>query len=251
MLIIPAIDIKEGACVRLKQGQFSELTQFAASPIERAHYFYHLGAQRIHLVDLDGAQTGTMQHLDLIQSMQSCGIDVQVGGGIRTQEQVETCFSVGINKVVLGSLASTNRPLTKRLINTFGSERIILALDVHIQDNIPLPATHGWQNISSINLWELVAEYQQAGLKHILCTDIACDGMMNGPNFLLYEQAMNKFPKLLWQASGGIRNEADIRRLDSLGISGAILGLTLYQNQFDLAHCLMNYTDKQGAVDAD
>jgi phosphoribosylformimino-5-aminoimidazole carboxamide ribotide isomerase len=238
MLIIPAIDLQEGYCVRLKQGQFNELTQFDVSPIERARYFSELGAQRLHVVDLDGARTGTMHQLPLIKAMQECGITVQAGGGIRTLEQAERCFAAGIKKIVLGSIAITNKLLTQQISTTFGAEHIILALDVHIKNTIPVPATHGWQTSSEDNLWDIVSYYQAIGIDTVLCTDISCDGMMNGPNFFLYQQAVNYFPDINWQASGGIRDEEDLQRLDNLGVAGAILGLTLYQGHFDLARCL-------------
>lgn len=241
MLIIPAIDLQGGTCVRLKQGKFSELTQFDVSPIERAQYFQDIGAQRLHVVDLDGARAGVMQQLQLIKQMQQCGITIQAGGGIRSMEQARECFAAGIQKLVLGSLAITNPMLTQDIITAFGAENIILALDVTTKDGCPIPATHGWQSLSNKTLWEVVGEFEQLGIKDILCTDISCDGMMQGPNFSLYQEAMDHYPEINWQASGGIRDQYDIERLNTMGIAGAILGLTLYQNNFDLEHCLMRY----------
>lgn len=241
MLIIPAIDLQNGVCVRLKQGQFDQQTQFAVSPLERIASFKQAGAQRVHIVDLDGARTGTMQHLNLIQSMQAYGLDIQAGGGIRSQEQAEFCFAAGVTNVVLGSIALTNPSLTKELIKTFGAEQIILALDINLKDAIPIPAIHGWQSSSDSNLWEITSYYQELGVKTILCTDIACDGMMNGPNFALYQEAVGRFPKIDWQASGGIRHEADLQQLAKLGAAAAILGLSLYQGQVDLAQCVRKY----------
>ncbi len=241
MLIIPAIDVLEGSCVRLKQGQFNQQTQFAVSPIERAAYFSQAGAKRMHVVDLDGARTGSMQQLSLIQAMQDCGIEIQAGGGIRTFAQAEQCLAAGIKNIVLGSIALTNPSLTQELINTFGTDKIILALDISLKDSVPIPATHGWQSLSDKNLWEITTYYQQLGIQNILCTDIACDGMMNGPNFSLYQQAVAYFPDINWQASGGIRHEQDIHQLAKIGVAAAILGLTLYQGHFDLAQCVSQY----------
>lgn len=242
MLIIPAIDLQAGYCVRLKQGQFDQMTQFTIPPIERAMYFATSGAKRLHVVDLDGARMGTMQQLPLICSMQNTGIPVQAGGGIRTLEQAKNCISSGLSKLVLGSIAISDPALTVQIIQEINPERIILAFDVRIQDNIPVPAINGWQTTSDNTLWDVVSYYHLLGINQILCTDIACDGMMSGPNFNLYQQAVKLYPNIGWQASGGIRNKEDIARLDSLGVSAAILGLTLYQGDFNLSECLEEYS---------
>lgn len=241
MLIIPAIDLQNGACVRLKQGQFDRLTQFEVLPLERASYFATAGAKRLHVVDLDGAQAGAMQQLALIASMQDTGISVQAGGGIRTLEQAQQCIKSGIDRLVIGSIAVSNPVLTAQIIEEAKPENIILAIDVRIEKENPVPAINGWRTASQSNLWELVAYYQQMGVNQVLCTDIACDGMMSGPNFNLYQQAIERFPDVFWQASGGIRDKKDIALLDSIGISAAILGLTLYQGNLDLVECLREY----------
>ncbi|MFI4918910.1 MAG: 1-(5-phosphoribosyl)-5-[(5-phosphoribosylamino)methylideneamino]imidazole-4-carboxamide isomerase [Legionellales bacterium] len=241
MLIIPAIDLQAGRCVRLKQGRFDEVTQFDNIPIERAQYFAQLGAKRLHVVDLDGAKNGSMQQLPLICAMQKMGIPVQAGGGIRSIEQARLCMNAGLSNLVIGSLAITNPVLTLQIIQEIGANNITLALDVRMENNHPKPATHGWQTTSETNLWELVAYFQQQGIRQVLCTDIACDGMMSGPNFNLYQQAAERFPSIEWQASGGIRHQADIAKLKSLGIAAVILGLTLYQGDFNLSDCLNEY----------
>ncbi|MDP3268820.1 MAG: 1-(5-phosphoribosyl)-5-[(5-phosphoribosylamino)methylideneamino] imidazole-4-carboxamide isomerase [Legionella sp.] len=233
MLIIPAIDLQDGRCVRLEQGQFNKVTVFGDSPIEKASYFAQAGAKRIHIVDLDGAKTGSMQQLPLITAMQN-GVEVQAGGGIRTFEEAQKCIDAGISRIVLGSIAIIDKPLTKKIITTLGAERIVLAIDVQLVNQIPIPSVHGWQTTSDTSLWDVVSYYQELGISDILCTDIACDGMMGGPNLVLYAEAVARFPQLFWQASGGIRNQMDIERLKTIGIKAAILGLTLYQGEFDL-----------------
>lgn len=235
MILIPAIDIQGGRCVRLKQGQFAQVTTFDTPPIERAAYFANIGAKRLHVVDLDGAQTGSMQQLALICSMQDTGIKVQAGGGIRSLEQANLCFSAGIKNLVLGSIAISNSELATQIIKEISPENIILAMDIRLINGIPMPATHGWQTTSNRNLWDVVSDYQQQGIRQILCTDIACDGMMQGPNFSLYQEAVARFPTIDWQASGGIRHQEDIETLDKLGVAAAILGLSLYQGTLDLA----------------
>lgn len=241
MILIPAIDLQKGRCVRLKQGQFDQVTTFAISPVERAAYFANLGAKRLHIVDLDGAQTGTMCQLPLICSMQNTGINVQAGGGIRSLEQARHCLANGLSTLVLGSIAVTNQELTTQIINELGAQNIVLALDVRVINNSPMLATHGWSSSTQCNLWELVGYYQQQGIRHILCTDIACDGMMQGPNTELYQEATARFPTIAWQASGGIRNQEDLAKLKQIGVAGAILGLSLYQDTIDLASCLREY----------
>ncbi|KGP63514.1 1-(5-phosphoribosyl)-5-[(5-phosphoribosylamino)methylideneamino] imidazole-4-carboxamide isomerase [Legionella norrlandica] len=234
MLIIPAIDLQSGRCVRLRQGQFDQVTQFSSFPIERASYFAQLGAKRLHIVDLDGARSGNMQQLELICSMQNTGIPVQVGGGIRNLEQAQSCIKAGISRLVIGSIAVINPELTIQIIKEIRPENIVLALDVRVEENTPVLAINGWQTNSKSNLWEIVSYYDNFGIKEILCTDIACDGMMGGPNFKLYQQAVERFPEVSWQASGGIRHLQDIAILDSIGVSAAILGLMLYQENCNL-----------------
>lgn len=238
MLVIPAIDLQSGRCVRLKQGQFDQVTQFSTLPTERASYFAKLGAKRLHVVDLDGARSGRMQQLNLICSMQNTGISIQAGGGIRSLEQAIECVDAGISRLVIGSIAITNPDLTRQIIEKIKPENIVLALDVRVNTNIPILAINGWQDNSTSNLWEVVSYYENFGIKHILCTDIACDGMMNGPNFDLYRQAVEQFPHVAWQASGGIRHLQDIATLDSLGVSAVILGLILYQENINLEELL-------------
>jgi len=241
MIIIPAIDLQAGRCVRLQQGQFDKVTVFDTPPLERAAYFAKSGAKCLHVVDLDGAQTGAMQQWSLISAMQNTGIAIQAGGGIRTLEQAKMCRNAGIAKLVIGSIAISNPELTVQIIQDINPEHIILALDVRMTDDIPMTAINGWQTSSNSSLWEVISYYQQFGIRQILCTDIACDGMMQGPNFNLYQEAVERFPKISWQASGGIRSQEDIAQLKTLGITGAILGLTLYQDTFNLAQCLTEY----------
>jgi len=132
----------------------------------------------------------------------------------------------------------TNPELTEQIICLAKAEHIVLALDVRFENDTPKPATHGWQRATDRSLWELVDYYQQQGITEILCTDIASDGMMNGPNFRLYQEAISRFPQLSWQASGGIRGVNDLEKLASLGLAAAILGRMLYESDFDLSSYL-------------
>ncbi|MGQ3889002.1 HisA/HisF-related TIM barrel protein [Legionella sp. CNM-1927-20] len=229
MKLIPAIDLQQGQCVRLRQGKFNQTTIYPHNPLTLAESYVKRGANHLHIVDLDGAKAGTIQQLPLIRSLRAAGCTLQVGGGIRDLNAAKSCLDAGTNQLVLGSLAITDLETTREIINLAGADNIILALDVLIQNEIPKPAIHGWQTLTEANLWDIVALYQHWQVKTILCTDISRDGMLEGPNFELYQQATFRFPNLHWQASGGIRNEDDLNTLAKLGVSAAILGRMLYQ----------------------
>lgn len=241
MLIIPAIDLQEGQCVRLKQGQFDQATIYQSLPLELVKHYAASGATRLHVVDLDGAKFGDMQQLDLIQSMQSTAIPMQVGGGIRGIATALACLDAGISTLVIGSIAISDPSLSLQLIAEVKADNIILALDVNIEQGIPCPAIHGWQTTTERNAWEIVQFYQDAGVRTVLCTDIAQDGMMKGPNLKLYEEAVRRFPAIAWQASGGIRDVNDMRALSTLGISAVILGRILYEPDFNLSACIQEF----------
>jgi phosphoribosylformimino-5-aminoimidazole carboxamide ribotide isomerase len=242
MLIIPAIDLQDGQCVRLKQGQFDRATIYQSRPAQLAQHYAALGATRLHVVDLDGAKLGDMQQLDLIHSMQSATMAIQAGGGIRSTATAQACLAAGISTLVIGSIAISDPSLTIQLITEINAKNIVLALDIHIKNGIPSPAIHGWQTATEQNAWDVVEFYQDLGITTVLCTDIAQDGMMEGPNFKLYEEAIHRFPTLAWQASGGIRHINDIRALAALGVSAVILGRILYETEFDLSSCLQEFT---------
>jgi phosphoribosylformimino-5-aminoimidazole carboxamide ribotide isomerase len=235
MLIIPAIDLQQGQCVRLRKGQFDQVSIYDHSPVTLAQGYARQGVKHLHIVDLDGAKEGEIQQLPLIQAMQVPGVSLQVGGGIRSLASAQACLQVGINKLVIGSIAITNPKLTAQIINLAQTEHIVLAVDVHISQGIAKPAIHGWQTLTDYNLWELLSSYQQLGIRQILCTDIERDGMMSGPNFALYREAITRFPQIHWQASGGIGNLADLEKLATLGLAAAILGRMLYETEVELS----------------
>lgn len=239
MLIIPAIDLQQGRCVRLRQGQFNQITRYNSSPITLAQDYAQQGASVLHVVDLDGAQQGEITQLALIKEMQDKRLTIQVGGGIRSLASAKSCLDMGINKLVLGSIAVTNPQLTGEIIQLAKPENIILAFDVNIVLDIPKPAIHGWQKDTDKNLWELVTYYQGLGINQVLCTDIARDGMLKGPNFNLYSEALERFSTIDWQASGGIRDRYDLDQLAKLGLAGAILGRMLYESDFELSSYLL------------
>ncbi len=230
MLIIPAIDIKAGVCVRLKQGNFSEQTVYSDSPVETALYFQELGAQRLHLVDLDGAETGKSNNKAVIaEILSNVKIPIQLGGGIRSFEDIKSWLTAGIHSVILGTLALENPQVVKRALDEFGPERIIVAMDTR-KGKI---AVKGWRQQSEIEAVELAQNYKRLGLKRVLYTDIARDGMLTGPDInALKHVAITT--GLNVTASGGIASKQDLRKLaalEPLGVDSVIVGRAFYERR--------------------
>lgn len=241
MNIYPAIDLKSGKCVRLTQGDYQAVTQYPIDPIILAKSFAEEGATILHVVDLDGAKQGASINFDMIKKInQESGLRVQTGGGIRTKQQVKEILESGICRVVLGSIAISQPETVKEWLAEFGGERIVLALDVRLDaENIPRPALHGWQTQSEKSLWDLLDDYQESELQHVLCTDIQCDGMLQGPNINLYQQCVARYPNLKFQASGGVSSLADLKKLSIINLAGAVVGKALYENKFSLQDALL------------
>lgn len=238
MLIIPSIDLRGGRCVRLRQGKFDQVDVYDYKVEDLIEKYVKQGASKLHIVDLDGAVAGEPQHQALLSPTILRSIAVQLGGGIRQIEHAKLWIAQGVKQIVLGSIAVTNPHLTQAIIETIGADQVILAIDVQMQQDRPIPMTHGWQQASQTTLWSLLEQYMSLGVRHILCTDIACDGMMQGPNFALYAEAIQRFTQGLWQASGGIRHFEDLQRLKTIGLSGAIIGRALYENTLNLQNCI-------------
>jgi phosphoribosylformimino-5-aminoimidazole carboxamide ribotide isomerase len=243
MKIYPAIDLMKGQCVRLTQGDFTTKKIYADDPLQMVDYFKHIGMQYLHVVDLDGAKAGKIKQSSLIKKMiQQTSLKIQVGGGIRDTKTITTLLNQGVNRVILGSIA-VNQPATvSEWLQKFGNDKIVIALDV-FADNIadPLLATKGWQQKAKINLWDLLKSYQVDSDKNstmksinVLCTDICRDGTLQGPNFLLYEQCLIRFPEFKFIASGGVRDLQDIKNLKNLDMAAVILGKSLYENRLSL-----------------
>ena len=236
MDILPAIDLKNGLCVRLKQGAFDAVTVYEESPLRQAQIFAKEGAEWVHVVDLDGARTSKMKHLDLIADLaRQIPLKIQVGGGIRNEETIEQLLSVNVERVVIGSLATKDRARVQRWITTFGPDKIVLAFDVRFKDEQPEVMTHGWQSGSQQLLWDVLDAYEQSGLKNILCTDVDRDGMMSGANVALYEAIHNHAPQLNVQASGGISTLNGVDALKNVPVAGAVIGKAFYENRLDLS----------------
>ena len=220
MELFPAIDLKNGQCVRLVQGDFNVVTVYDSNPISMGQKFANAGAKWLHVVDLDGARDGKSRQLDLIARMaEEIPLKLQIGGGIREAAAIEKLIASGAERIVIGSLAVKNRPLVKEWIKNFDPERIVLAFDVKLDDkNEPEVLTHGWQSGSRQSLWELLDAYADSGLQTLLCTDVSRDGMLTGTNSALYDAMQKRFPKIDILASGGVSGLDDLLALEKQGL---------------------------------
>lgn len=239
-VVYPALDIRDGRVVRLAQGDYARETHYGDDPLRRAQAFAEAGAQWMHLVDLDAARAGGYTLAPLLQRIRSeTGLQVQTGGGVRSRADVQRLLDAGASRVVIGSLAVRDRESVLEWLGEFGPERITVALDTRqdAQGVWRLPV-HGWTETSSLSLDALAGEYAAAGLVHLLCTDIARDGMLSGPNLTLYAHLRQLAPALAVQASGGIRDAADVRGAREAGCAGAVLGKALLEGRLRLDEAL-------------
>lgn len=229
MNIWPAIDLIDGKCVRLTQGDYEQRTVYADDPVQMAKTFQVEGLQYLHLVDLDGAKSGKPENLEIIQKIiKSTGLIAEVGGGIRHLETVSQYLEIGVNRIILGSAAFKKPHFLQTCLNQFGVESIVLGMDLK-GENI---AISGWQEDSGIRGTDFLKTYQG---KHVLVTDISKDGKLEGPNFKLYEDLRRRFPDFNFIASGGVSHLEDIEKLKDLGIMDVIVGKALYEGRIDLS----------------
>jgi phosphoribosylformimino-5-aminoimidazole carboxamide ribotide isomerase len=240
MILYPAIDLKQGKCVRLLQGDFNQMTLYDIDAIQVAKNYAKAGAHFLHVVDLDGAQNGAIAQLDLMLKIQNeTGLQLQVGGGIREKSMLKKLIDSGISRVILGSIAVKDPQQVCSWIEEYGPEQIVLAFDIKMNEkNDPIAFVHGWETASQANLWELLAIYQKSALKNVLCTDISLDGTLQGPNFNLYTACKKRYPHIAFQASGGIASLKDLHMLQEISVAGAIVGKALYEEKFTLEEAL-------------
>lgn len=239
-MIIPAIDLIDGKVVRLYQGDYGQQTTFDLSPLAQLQSYQDQGASWLHIVDLTGAKDPTKRQMALIAKLTAgLSANIQVGGGIRTEEQVAELLSLGVKRVVIGSLAVKEPELVKGWFNKFGSEAICLALDVNINQNgEKIVAVSGWQSGGGKSLESIVEDFSQVGLKHALVTDISRDGTLTGANTALYRELSSHYPNIAWQASGGIATLEDVAAVRDSGAAGIIIGKALLINQFNVAEAI-------------
>ena len=233
MEIFPAIDLKQGRCVRLYQGEFNKETVMNEDPVAQALLFEKLGARTLHIVDLDGAVAGQSINLSVIEDIcKAARIPVQVGGGIRSLETVEMLLSVGVEKVILGTAALYDRPFLEEAARLYG-ENIIVGIDA----KNGYVATRGWLDVSEISYIELAKEMESAGVQTIIFTDIAKDGTLEGPNFEQL-QLLQEAVSLRLVASGGVCSLQDVQKLKDMNVYGVIIGKALYEKTIDLEEAL-------------
>lgn len=232
-MIIPALDLINGEVVRLQQGDYARQTTFEYSPITKFKEYVDAGAKYLHLVDLDGAKDPKARQLKVISEIvKTVDAPIQVGGGIRSREDIENLLNIGVDRVVVGSTAVKNPGEVMQWFQEFGGEKIVLALDIRIEEGIKKVALSGWQETSELTIEALIDKYQPVGLKHVLCTDISKDGMLTGSNVALYEELCVKYPEIDFQSSGGIGSIEDIQVLEGTGVAGVIVGRALLEGKF-------------------
>lgn len=231
MILIPAIDIIDGKCVRLTQGDYSQKKEYNSHPLEVAKAYEGAGIQRLHLVDLDGAKQKKIVNLAVLEKIASgTSLHIDFGGGVQSDADIEAAFSAGARQVTGGSVAVKQAPLFSQWLSKYGSEKIILGADVkdgHI-------AVSGWEESSERELFSFLEDYHQKGVQYVICTDVSKDGLLQGPSTALYQQIIRQFPELKLIASGGVAGLNDLRELKAAGCWGAIIGKAIYEGRISL-----------------
>lgn len=239
MKIFPAIDLKNGRCVRLLKGDFNQVTEYNSDPIEQAIIFKSKKLNYLHIVDLDGAETGIQLNHEIIKEiLKISDISIQVGGGIRSIEKIENMLKMGVSRVIVGT-AIFNGDFLIDLEKNFESKQIVLALDFKVKNQIPTIFTHGWQDSSNTSLHDFLTNH--LFFKNILATDISLDGAMEGPNLGVYKEILELFPALNLIASGGIRSLEDLDKLKALNLKEAIVGKAIYEKNISLVDLSNDY----------
>ena len=230
MIVVPAIDVIDGACVRLRQGDYGQLTSYRDSPLAIAQRYEQAGFRQLHLVDLDGARAGKVINWDTVERITTAtSLHVDFGGGIKTVGEAERLFNLGVRQLNIGSLAFKAPETFFAWISEFGADRIILSADVR-DDQV---AVSGWTESTGTSLEAVVATYTKRGVVNITCTDISRDGMMEGPATDLYGKLTKQFPAVKWTASGGVSSLEDLLALRNVGCYAAIAGRSLLDGKID------------------
>jgi phosphoribosylformimino-5-aminoimidazole carboxamide ribotide isomerase len=231
MTIIPAIDLIDGQCVRLTKGDYDTKKVYNSDPLEVAKQFEKNGFTRLHLVDLDGAKAGKVINLSVLEAIcNNTALQVDFGGGIKTDEEFEKVLNAGASQVTIGSLAVKDPIKVKEWITKYGADKIILGADVKDRRI----AVSGWLETSDLELFTFVEQYYQLGIRHVLCTDISKDGMLEGPAFELYSEIMERFPDLELIASGGVSRIEDVKKLKELNVPAVVIGKAIYEGRIEL-----------------
>lgn len=231
MHLIPAIDIIDGKCVRLTQGDYNQKKEYNSHPLEVAKAYEDAGIGRLHLVDLDGAKQKKIVNLKVLETIASgTGLHIDFGGGVQSDEDIKAAFNAGASQVTGGSIAVKNPALFEAWLKEWGSEKIILGADVK-EGQI---AVSGWQESSDRELFRFLEDYKAKGVSYVICTDVSKDGLLQGAATELYEQIIAQFPELKLIASGGVAGMKDLKALKETGCWGAIIGKAIYEGRITL-----------------
>ena len=231
MEIIPAIDIIDGKCVRLTQGDYNQKKVYNERPLEVAMQFEDAGLRRLHLVDLDGAKAGAVKNWKVLETLAGkTGLVIDFGGGIKIAEDVEIVFNSGAALATVGSIAVKDAPLFVSWLQAYGADRFLLGADVK-DEKI---AVGGWLETTDRWIYDFIAEYMEKGVRQLFCTDVSKDGLLQGPALELYKNIVGKFPELHFIASGGVSGMDDVRRLEEIGCKGVIIGKAIYEGKIKL-----------------
>ena len=231
MQIIPAIDIIEGKCVRLTEGDYAQKIIYNEDPLEVAKTFEGIGLNRLHLVDLDGAKAGEVANWKVLEKIANkTGLTIDFGGGIKTEATLKTVLNTGATYATIGSLAVKSPLVFEEWLSRFGAKSFLLGADVY-EEKI---AIGGWIEKTNIDIIAFVQSYMDKGVSQIFCTDIQKDGKLQGPSIQLYEKIIKQFPTLQLIASGGVSQLLDLQALRTIGCSGAIVGKAIYENKMSL-----------------
>ena len=229
--IIPAIDIIEGRCVRLSQGDYAKTKVYDASPVDMAKRYADCGVRRIHVVDLDGAKASAPKNLKTLEKIAvGAGVEIEWGGGIKSEESLRAIFDYGANYAIIGSVAAQNQQLFAEWLARYGGERIVLGADVR-EGRV---AVNGWQQELELSIGDLIDGFNPFGLQQVICTDISRDGMLEGPSFGLYTDLQGRYEDIDFTVSGGISAMKDIEECERLGLRKVIVGKAIYENRITL-----------------
>ena len=229
--IIPAIDLIDGKCVRLTKGDYSQKKQYDASPLDMALRYQDIGIRRLHLVDLDGAKSSSPKNLHVLEEIATrTSLDIEWGGGIKSDESLRDAFNAGAGHLIIGSVAVSKPDLFARWLGEYGGDRLILGADIH-EGRV---AIHGWLEESEYTIDMLIDRFVPHGLREVICTDIAKDGMLQGPTFDLYARLQAQYPEQDIIVSGGISQMSDIHRLDVMSLRHVIVGKAIYEGRITL-----------------
>ena len=231
MILVPAIDIINGQCVRLTKGDYDTKKVYNESPVEVAKAFEGAGLTHVHVVDLDGARAKHIVNAKVLEQIATqTSLQVDFGGGIKSETDLQTAFDCGASQVTLGSIAVSEPELVGEWLEKFGAEQLILGADAKNRRI----ATHGWEQDSGLDVIDFVKDYAQKGFEYVLCTDVAKDGMLAGPSLELYYEILEQLPELSLIASGGVTTMDDIYQCAELGCTAAIIGKAIYENKLSL-----------------